>query len=192
MLAHGRGPLVEMLEEFDVWEPGILAGGTRPLDYLRELRECERALVIHGNYLDDEELKLLAEHENLTLIYCPRTHAYFGHADHPWRKLHACGGRVALGTDSRGSNPDLSLWNELRFLHKRHPDVEIEELLRMGTINGAIALGLGDETGSLSPGKRADLAVVTLAGDNRASNLLSGDHEITATMLAGRWNSSLT
>jgi cytosine/adenosine deaminase-related metal-dependent hydrolase len=69
---------------------------------------------------------------------------------------------VVIGTDSRGSNPDLNLWRELQFLHTNHPAVDPATLLRLGTLDGARALGFSSETGSLTVGKRADLAVAQL------------------------------
>ena len=91
--------------------------GSRPLDYLRALADSPRALVIHGNYLSGEELAFIGERrERMSLVFCPRTHAYFGHAPYPLERAVSAGARVALGTDSRASNPDLSLLEEMRFV----------------------------------------------------------------------------
>ena len=80
------------------------------------------ALVIHGNYLDDEEIAFLAGHaERMAVVYCPRTHAWFGHVPYPLEKLLAAGVPVALGTDSRASSPDLSMLAEMRHVARRHP-----------------------------------------------------------------------
>lgn len=159
-LADGTGPLVELLQSFGVWPESGLTTGRRPLDILRVLADAPRALVVHGNYLADDELDFLAGRSNMSVIYCPRTHEFFGHEPHPWRKLLACGANVALGTDGRGSNPDLSLWNELTFLRNRFPDVAPSVLLELGTLAGARALGHEHDCGSLTIGKRADLVVV--------------------------------
>ena len=84
---------------------------------LRMLADAPRALVIHGNYLDDEELAFLAANrERMSLVYCPRTHAYFEHPPYPLAKHLKLGVRVALGTDSRASNPDLDLLAEMRHV----------------------------------------------------------------------------
>jgi cytosine/adenosine deaminase-related metal-dependent hydrolase len=99
---------------------------------------------------------------NATVVYCPRTHAAFGHAPHPFREFMARGIRVALGTDSLASNPDLSILNEMRFLHEHHPDLPADVILRMGTLAGAEALGWAKECGSLEVGKSADLVVLPL------------------------------
>jgi cytosine/adenosine deaminase-related metal-dependent hydrolase len=190
LLEHGTGHLWRMLEDFGVWREDLMPVGARPLDSLRELARLPGGLVVHGNYRADEELDFIAKRPHLSVVYCPRTHHYFGHAEHPWRSLLERGASLALGTDSRASNPDLSLWNELQFLRTHNPDVSCRTLLELGTIHGARALGLDDETGSLTVGKSADLAVVSLSS-GRASDpfelVLGGAGKITKTLRAGVW-----
>lgn len=187
LLDTGDGALRDMLESFDVWRDGALIPGTKPIEYLRTLAEAPRALIVHGNYLDDVECKFLAGASNLSLVYCPRTHHYFGHEPHPWRKVKNAGGNVALGTDSRASNPDLSLWRELQFVREQCDDLTDAELLRLGTINGAIALGIDEETGSLKTGNAADLAVVQFDAADSNTGLLSAGNFVIRTMIAGEW-----
>ena len=164
LLRDGTGPLRVCLEELGAWDATAIRPGTRPLDYLRLLATAHRALVIHGNYLDDEEIRLARRPtpQRMTVVYCPRTHDWFGHGAYPLEKMLAAGVAVALGTDGRGSSPDLSLLAEMRFAAQQHPAVGRERILQMGTILGARALGREREIGSLEPGKQADLAVVAL------------------------------
>ncbi len=190
LLEHGTGELARMLDELGVWQNDAIPRETRPLDYLRPLAKLDRVLIIHGNYLSPDEIEFLAQHSNLAVVYCPRTHAYFGHSEHPWQELLGRGVTIALGTDSRASNPDLSLWQELLFLRARHLEVDPGVLLSLGTINGARALGFDQQTGSLTPGKSADLAVVSLRAEENSdpfSLLFAAGNRITATMKAGRW-----
>ena len=72
----------------------------------------------------------------------------------------SAGVRVAVGTDSRASNPDLRLFEELRHIVHHHRQVAPEAILRMGTLVGAETLGLADQLGTITPGKKARLAVV--------------------------------
>jgi cytosine/adenosine deaminase-related metal-dependent hydrolase len=96
---------------------------------------------------------------------------------------------VALGTDSLASNPDLDLLAEARFVHRLYPDFSGEQLLRMATLSGAEALGFGNVTGSLEPGKSADLAVVPLRGtDGDPCELLFRSREpVRGVMFRGEW-----
>ena len=70
---------------------------------------------------------------------------------------------MTLGTDSRASNPDLNLWEEMRSVAAHHAGVSAETILRMATLDGARALRREDRAGSLMCGKSADLAIVALA-----------------------------
>ncbi len=161
LLAHGRGGLVDLLSEMEVWRPEFVGEFRRPLDYLRELSRCRSVLVVHGNYLAEDELDFLATQPQMTVVYCPRTHAAFGHDPHPWLRMRERGIRVVIGTDSRASNPDLSLPRELQWLRARYPRVSTRELIRMATRDAAEALGLSEICGSLTPGRRAACCIVT-------------------------------
>ncbi len=164
LLSEGRGELVEMLSAFGAWRENIIPRRSRILDYLNPLAEVERGLIVHGNYLNDEDIGFLAEHPHLTVVYCPRTHAYFGHKNHPWPKLIRAGVRVALGTDSRASNPDLNLWEEVKFLRRKHPDVPPAQWLTWATRNGAVALyGPDTDLGILEVGHPAVFTTIPLA-----------------------------
>lgn len=166
LLASGEGELVEMLRGLDLWQPLNYAHGLRPLDYLREMARAPRGLIAHGNYLTREEQELLAE-AGVAVVYCPRTHAFFGHEPHPFRELRARGVRVCLGTDGRGSNPDLDVWQEVRFLRQHAPSVPPLELLGMATIEGGAALGQELE---LVPGSPARWTVL-LPGAGQPSKI---------------------
>jgi cytosine/adenosine deaminase-related metal-dependent hydrolase len=110
----------------------------------------------------------------MSVVFCPRTHAYFGHAEYPLAAMHRAGVRVALGTDSRASNPDLDLLAEVRYAAQRFPHVDPAAWLRMATLEGAIALGLGAEIGSLTPGKRADVIAVPCTAADPCEAIIAG------------------
>ena len=85
--------------------------------------------------------------------------------------LRAAGLRVGLGTDSPASTPSIDPWEELRTAvyaaraRELRPDaLGAADALRLATIDAARALALDEEIGSLAPGKRADLTVLSLAG----------------------------
>jgi cytosine/adenosine deaminase-related metal-dependent hydrolase len=168
LLQSHSGELVGLLESLGAWHPGVLQRGLRPLDYLQTLAKAHRALVVHGNYLAPDEIEFVAARcEQMSVVYCPRTHAFFGHEAYPLAEMLAAGVRVAVGTDSRASNPDLNLFAELQHIARHHPSIAPSDILRMGTLAGAEALGLEAEWGSLTPGKRGELSVVDLPADCR-------------------------
>ncbi|WP_425398919.1 amidohydrolase family protein [Aeoliella sp.] len=162
-LTTGAGGFQEILEERSMWDPWAVPRGSVPLDYLRILTRASKALVIHGNYLERKELAFLARHrDSMSLVYCPRTHNFFQHDPYPLEVALSLGVRVALGTDSLASNPDLSILNEMRIAAARHPRVPAEVILEMGTLAAAHAMGLGHLVGALSAGRYADMTAVPI------------------------------
>jgi cytosine/adenosine deaminase-related metal-dependent hydrolase len=163
LLRSGDGPLRIFLEELGVWNAAMLEPGRCPLDYLSTLVSAHRAIVVHGGCLDGEEIRFLAENqEHMGVVYCPRTHQWFGRRPYPLESMLAAGVPVALGTDGRGSSPDLNIMAEMRCVAQHHPSIPLPRILQMGTLDGASVLGCDAVTGSLTPGKQADLAVIAL------------------------------
>jgi cytosine/adenosine deaminase-related metal-dependent hydrolase len=200
LVQHRSGPFVPFLVELGVWEPEGL--WFHPARYFQEWRDCPHPLFVHTNYLDTSALTSVITIPNYgtlvqclipkgaSIVYCPRTHAAFGHPPHPFRDFLARGVRVALGTDSLASNPDLDLLAEARFLHARYPDVPGATLLRMATLSGAEALGWADETGSLTPGKSAELVVLPLPDVERPDPhelVLASALPVRAVLFCGKW-----
>ena len=166
LLRSASGEFREMLERVELW-PGDVWSEFRTIgDYLRLLADAPRCLVVHGNYLNADDALFLKSQSQMSVAYCPRTHANFGHPPHPWKDLIARGINVCLGTDGRSSNPDLDLWNEVKFLHRSDPEVPAATLLNLATRNGALALGLNDLVPDLAIGAPAQLTVIeNLPGD---------------------------
>ena len=168
LLETRQGPLRRFLEDLGAWNDDWEPIGPRPADYLREGDNRQADWVVaHGNYLDPSEFwqfrpEAAPDGQRVAIAYCPRTHARFGHAPHPYRAMLERGIIVCLGTDSLASSPSLSVLDEARFLYRRDGSVGGERLLTMATLFGAWALRADHLTGSLKAGKSADLAVVQL------------------------------
>ena len=84
------------------------------------------------------------------IVHCPRSHRYFGHSPFQLEKLRELGFNICLGTDSLASNDDLSLFAEMRELHRNHPTFAPEEILEMVTINPGRALDRQSQLGQNS------------------------------------------
>ncbi len=123
-----------------------------------------RSALIHMNHADDwRRLAEISAQDRPAVVYCPRSHAFFDHAAHPFRGMLEAGIAVAIGTDSAASHGHdeshpLSVLEELCWLYRHQPDILPETLLRMGTVHGAAALGLADQIGRIAIGYQADLA----------------------------------
>src|SRR6266545_5479149 len=129
----------------------------------------EGVLAAHCVMVEQDEIDVLAS-TGTGVAHCPRSNAALGCGVAPLLELRAAGARVGVGTDSPASAPSFDFFDELRSVllsaraRARRPSVlSAAETLELGTLGGARALGLEAETGSLVPGKRADLAVVSLA-----------------------------
>ena len=155
-----------------------------------------RIVAAHCVKVDGEEIELLAKHD-VAVAHCPRSNALLGCGIAPLAELRAAGVRVALGTDSPASTPSFDLFEEMRAAifaargrGERADALSAEDALELATLGGARALGLENEVGSLAPGKRADIAVVSLAGspylpweDPAAAVVMGGSPERVLTTI---------
>jgi len=164
-LTRGTGPLAPIAERF---APPAGTTGTRLL--AQDGLLGPHVLAAHCVHVDAQEIRLLARH-GAGVVHCPRSNAILGCGVAPLLELREAGVRVGLGTDSPASTPSFDFFEEMRAAiyaaraRAGRPDVlATSEALELATLGSARALGLDDEVGSLAPGKRADLAVVSLSG----------------------------
>ena len=153
----------------------------------------------HCVHVDEEEIALLAEHR-VGVAHCPRSNGILGCGLAPVEELLAAGVEVGIATDSPASTPSFDLFEEQRTAlvaaraRAGRPDAfSAARALELATMGGARVLGLDAEVGSLVPGKRADLAVISLDGspfdpveDPVAAAVLGGSPDrVAATLVAG-------
>jgi 5-methylthioadenosine/S-adenosylhomocysteine deaminase len=175
--------------------------GERPMARLDRIGLLGPQLVaVHMTQLEDDEIERLAE-TGSHVVHCPESNLKLASGFCPVARLLDAGVNVALGTDGAASNNDLNLLAEMRtaaLLAKgvagSASAVPAQAALRMATINGAKALGLDDETGSLEVGKSADIVAVDL--DNPHTQPLyhacsqmvyaASSHQVTQVWIGGR------
>jgi cytosine/adenosine deaminase-related metal-dependent hydrolase len=166
---------------------------------VRHLEHCgmlrNNLLATHVNYLARGDAALLAERQ-VSVVHCPRSHAFFHHAPFPMRRLLRAGVNVCLGTDSLASvfkrsrqNIELDLFAEMRLLADRHPSLSPKTILRLATLNGARALGRTGLIGQLSSGAMADLIAlpVSAKADHLPEAVLEYHGPLAASMIDGQW-----
>ncbi|MGX1187576.1 5-methylthioadenosine/S-adenosylhomocysteine deaminase [Pseudomonas sp. F-14 TE3623] len=145
--------------------------GERPLARLGRLGLLgPRLQAVHMTQISDEDLVLLVE-SNTNVIHCPESNLKLASGFCPVERLWQAGVNVAVGTDGSASNNDLDLLGETRtaaLLAKAVAGsataLDAHRALRMATLNGARALGIEAETGSLEVGKAADIVAFDLSG----------------------------
>lgn len=174
-IKKGSGPWRTLLEELGVWDDQWQAPDTSPVEYLDGLGFLDRRIiVVHGVQFDGDDLDRLRS-RNMTIVSCPRSNQHVGVGRPPLEAFYAMNVAVAFGTDSLASVPDLNLFSELAEARRIAPRVSARALLESATLQGAMALGFGDELGTIEPGKRAQLIAVRVpAGVDDVEEYLVG------------------
>jgi len=143
--------------------------GKTPVEYLEGIGLLsERLSAAHCVWLTDDEIELLAR-RRVGVAHCIESNLKLASGFAPVAKMLSAGVKVAFGTDGAASNNDLSILGEMSTAAKVHKAVsgdptvvDSRTTLLMATRNGAEILGLGDRTGSLRPGKKADIVIANL------------------------------
>jgi 5-methylthioadenosine/S-adenosylhomocysteine deaminase len=152
-------------------EQAVAQTGERPLARLNRLGLLgPRFQAVHMTQINDEDMALLVE-SNSSIIHCPESNLKLASGFCPVERLWQAGVNVAIGTDGAASNNDLDLLGETRtaaLLAKAVAGsaaaLDAHRALRMATLNGARALGIQHEVGSLEVGKAADMVAFDLSG----------------------------
>ena len=193
-LLHGEGPMKPV-------EPLLIdPDGQSGIRRLAAAGLLDPSLVAaHCVKVDAEEIGMLAHHD-VAVVHCPRSNGLLGCGVAPLAELRAAGLRVGIGTDGISSVPSHDAFEELRAAisaararSERADALSPTDALELATLGGARALGLEADVGSLVPGKRADLAILTLAGspylpweDPAAAVVYGGSPErVLATLVDG-------
>jgi 5-methylthioadenosine/S-adenosylhomocysteine deaminase len=179
----------------------VSASGKRPWQRLKDLGVLGPDLVaVHMTQLEEAEIAEVAA-LGVHVVHCPESNLKLASGFAPVAKLVAAGVNVALGTDGAASNNDLDLLGEMRsaaLLAKAVAGaaaaIPAAQVLQMATLNGARALGLDAEIGSLVPGKAADFIALDLSdvATQPVYNVLSqlvyaaSRRQVTDAFVAGR------
>jgi 5-methylthioadenosine/S-adenosylhomocysteine deaminase len=147
--------------------------GKRPFDRLHELGIVNASLLaVHAVHMNDAEIAIFAE-SGVNIAHCPRSNLKLASGIAPVTKYCDAGINVAIGTDGAASNNTLDMLSEMRLaalLAKGTTSdptaLSAGDALKMATLDGARALGLAHEIGSIETGKWADLTCVDLSGIN--------------------------
>ena len=161
--------------------------GMPPAEYLYSIGLLDRNVIAaHCVWLNAREVRLMAE-SGTSIGHCPKSNLKLASGIADTDAYLKAGITVGIGTDGTASNNTLDMVEEMRFaallpkaVHYDPEAVNAARALRMATLNGACALGLGDVTGSLEVGKSADLITVNIA----ASNMIPVYNDYSAVVYA--------
>lgn len=186
LLRDGTGPLAGTASRT---APDFRAPGTTTAVYLDYLGVLEGTTAVHACHLASEDVGLVARAVR-GVVTCPRSNRYLGNPVPEVAPLLKAGIAVGIGTDSSASNDDLDLMREVRTLSAEQPELDPETLLRMATLGGAMAIGVSERFGALTPGRFADLALFAIRSDDdpaRAWLESAGRGSAEAVMSSGAW-----
>lgn len=165
MLRHGRGPMVDFILSRSrggiAFQPAVgPAEGSIHYLYRHGLLDGQ-TLCVHAIHVGEEEIAILAG-TGAKVCLCPGSNRFLGVGRAPVQRYLHRGILPALGTDSLASNPELSLWREMRLLAEEEEAPADAVIFAMATLGGAEVLGLETQYGSLEPGKIADILILPL------------------------------
>jgi cytosine/adenosine deaminase-related metal-dependent hydrolase len=158
----GGGPWRALLEDVGAWNEAWKPPAVSPVQFLDDAGFLgSNVLAVHGVQMSLDDLGRLKA-RGATLVTCPRSNGHTGAGAPPIQAFYESGVRVAVGTDSLASAPDLNVFAELAIMRALAPEAAATSLLHSATLQGARALGFEADYGSIEPGKRAALIAVTL------------------------------
>jgi len=166
--------LIHVAEMKKEWEDSEKQNGASPVQYLERIGVLGPDVVAaHCIFVDAPDRKILAQH-NVGCVHNPSSNMMIASGVSPVPEMRAAGIAVGLGTDGpAGSNNDLDLMEEIDLAAKLAKITKMSPLalnapavVAMATIDGARALHLEKEIGSLEPGKKADVIVISLDTPN--------------------------
>ncbi len=161
--------MIHLHESVAEIEQSLAVHGVRPIERLSRLGLLSPRLIgVHFAQAEATDIATAAQ-AGMPVVHCPASNLKLGNGMAPVGAMLAAGLNVALGTDGAASNNSLDMVGEMRLAallakgHSHDPTVlDAATALRMATLNGARALGLDSDTGSLLPGKWADLCCMNL------------------------------
>ncbi len=190
-LLQGRKSGFDKLYKAAGWDRSWSPSGASPFEYLYNLGLLGPSfLAVHAVHASDRDIKLIGK-SGTPVAHCPRSNRETGVGRMPLHKFLAAGITVGLGTDSLASSPSLNLWDEMRYAFQSHKrdGIQARTVMELATRGGAKALGMADNVGSLTPGRKADIIAVSLP--NRSSgdfhyDLLRETKSCIMSMVNGR------
>lgn len=156
------------------------------LQFIQEnLGDLKNSLIIHANFIDDEDLEILKSWQNICVVHCPGSFDFFAHDNFPYEKIRQQCIPIALGTDSHASNSHFNFLSEIKLFLKKFPQKNIFELIPLLTTNACTAIGLKN-VGQIKVGYHADIIGFRTCDDWDIIKALQSCHSLDYSTVGGK------
>ena len=161
LLKYAGGGLMESYGAMGI-SPGLLYD--RVPDHVTGIRDYispgGNLILVHNTYAGENEINEAGKRDNSFFCLCPGSNLYIENTLPPVKTLMQLGADIVLGTDSLASNKRLDILGEMKIISSNFPDIGLEEIVRWATVNGARALNIENDYGTIEKGKRPGLVLI--------------------------------
>jgi len=159
-LSDHSGPLVEIFKMAGMLPDELITPRDCVSAIIDELTPSGSLILVHNTYADRETVRKINKRGKVYWCLCPNANLHIENRLPPVTILSGEGCEIVIGTDSLASNERLNILSEMITLHKYFPGLQLEELIRWATLNGAKALGEDHTYGKIEAGKKPGLVLL--------------------------------
>lgn len=173
LFRKGSGAFVQMYQAMNIDQAHFTPTGKNSLpSYFPQLQKAKNVLLVHNTTTTEADMDFaaasaVANQQSLFYALCVNANLYIENALPPVELLRSKNANIVLGTDSLSSNHQLSILSEMQTISKNFPMIPLEEIMQWATSNGASALQMDAQFGSLAPGKKPGILVLENMGINQ-------------------------
>ena len=158
-----KGNILERLKHFniptDTWKP---TGKSSLQSTLPHLPKENKLLLVHNTFTKQDDISFANDYnKNIFWCFCPNANLYIENKLPDINLFVQNNCNITLGTDSYAGNWSLSIWDEIKSIQKHFPQIELEEILKWATLNGANFLGVANSFGSIEKNKNPGLNLIS-------------------------------
>jgi cytosine/adenosine deaminase-related metal-dependent hydrolase len=159
-LESHSGPILDSYKDFGIAKAEIRTVENHIEAILYQMTPEGSLLLVHNTFITRNEIETLKKRKNLYWCLCPCSNLFIEKKVPPIDLLIEEGCEIVIGTDSKGSNENLSILNEMKTIQNYFPSISFDMLINWATLNGARALGEDSWAGSIEPGKKPGLVLI--------------------------------
>lgn len=174
LFQKGSGDFVQMYQAMNIDQAHFTPTGKNSLpSYFPQLQKAKNVLLVHNTTTTEADIDFAtstakANQQSLYYAMCVNANLYIENALPPIELLRSKNASIVLGTDSLSSNHQLSILAEMQTIAQNFPSIPLAEMLQWATYNGAKALQMDAELGSIAPGKKPGVIVIENIEPNKS------------------------